>query len=121
MDGVLQISFCTNGNKFQQGSLEDCLFVSGRPWCQKSVNDVLIGAPSIQALLEHKRIVLRRCCEKGIVMSQLIFAGFRVGGGGVKPDPAKVPALSDFKAPKSDPIRTQQHLYDPCFRRKTLT
>lgn len=77
------------------------------PWAQKIVDDILLWASTMQELFERLRILLLKCREIGLTISkkkikigqELLFAGFIVGTSGIKPNPEKVEALSNFTPP----------------------
>ena len=81
--------------------------VEGFPSCKKIVDDILIWAPSLAALEDRLHKVLRCCSDLHITLSRLKFqidrslkfAGCIVSDEGVKPDPDRIAALSDFPVP----------------------
>ena len=74
---------------------------------QEIVDDILIWAPSLAALEDHLHKVLQRCSDLHITLSRskfqidhsLKFAGCIMSDEGVKPDPDRIAALSDFPVP----------------------
>ena len=71
------------------------------------VDDILIWAPSLSALEERLHEVLQRCsdlhinlsCSKFQINCSLKFAECIVSDEGVKLDPDRISALSDFPVP----------------------
>ena len=82
--------------------------IQGFPWARKIVDDILVWATSIPELLERVRSVAKRCQQFNIVLSksklevgtEIPFAGCVVSETGVKPDPNRIKALSEFPRPK---------------------
>ena len=74
---------------------------------QKCVDDILISAPDMDTLMQRISQVLYGCRKNGITIShkklkigtELPFAGYIVGGDGVKPNPKKTEAIMNFPAP----------------------
>ena len=83
--------------------------IAGYDWAVKIVDDILVQAPDLATLHERVRLVLGRCRDMGITISlkklemgqSIKFAGHIVSADGVKPDPEKIKALTDFPAPKN--------------------
>ena len=83
--------------------------VAGLPGVLKIVDDLLIQGEDLPQLYSRLRAVLQRCREAGLKMSlkkmkigsQVKFAGYMVGKNGVSPDPDKLEAIRDFKAPSN--------------------
>jgi len=94
---------------------------SGDWWCKRSdealvglegvvklVDDILVQAPSRETLLRRVEDVLRRCQAHNIALSAnkleigqtVKFAGHIVTAEGVKPDPARLTAISEFPSPQ---------------------
>ena len=75
----------------------------------KLVDDILLAAPTMEALFEKIEEVLERCKEANMHLNkkkfqigeEVNFAGFRVFAGGYSPIPDKLAAVSDFKTPKT--------------------
>lgn len=75
---------------------------------KKLVDDILIGAPTLQVLEDRIRQVLQRSREKGITISakkleigaSIGFAGHIVSAEGVRPHPDKLAALAEFPVPE---------------------
>ena len=76
----------------------------------KVVDDVLVHAPTLEALELRVRAVLTACRRVRITMSpkkfvfgatSASFVGFVVGPDGYHPDPAKLRAISEFPEPKN--------------------
>ena len=81
--------------------------VEGFPWCRKIVDDILIWATSPSELENRISQVVQRCEKLHVTLSKskfqvdtcLNFAGCVVSSSGVKPDPARISALSSFPVP----------------------
>ena len=81
--------------------------VEGIPWCRKIVDDVLIWASTPSELEDRISQVVSRCQLLHVTLSRskfqvdttLSFAGCIVSHSGVKPDPSRVSALSNFPVP----------------------
>ena len=81
--------------------------VEGFPWCCKIVDDILIWATSPSELENRISQVVLRCEKMHVTLSRskfqldtcLSFAGCVVSHSGVKPDPARISALSSFPVP----------------------
>jgi DNA-binding protein Fis len=73
----------------------------------KIVDDILVQGSTEEELLSRITQVLKRCQEKGITLyrskaeagSSVKFAGYIISSDGVKPDPSKVQAITDFPRP----------------------
>jgi hypothetical protein len=73
----------------------------------KVVDDILVQAEDYDQLEERLEQVLERCRAARITLTkgkffvgeQVKFAGFIITGTGIKPDPGKIRAISDFPAP----------------------
>ena len=93
---------------------------SGDWWCQRSdealaglpgvlklVDDILVQAATKEELLQRIRQVLQRCRQHGMILSkkkleigqEVSFAGHIVGADGVRPDPVRLDAISNFPTP----------------------
>ena len=76
-------------------------------WLLKIVDDMLVQARTEQELFARIRIVLQRCRDAGITISHrklhygqsVSFAGFIISADGIKPDPEKIRAITDFPVP----------------------
>ena len=83
--------------------------VEGMPFVHKIVDDILVEAPDIQTLKSHIKGVLERCKAHGLIISQKKFcigeavelAGYIISKEGIKPDPAKVLAIKQFRQPEN--------------------
>ena len=81
--------------------------VEGFPLCRKIVDDILIWANSPSELENCISQVVQRCEKLHVTLSKLKFqvdtclnfAGCVVSPSGVKPDPARILALSSFPVP----------------------
>ena len=81
--------------------------VEGLPWSRKIVDDILIWASSVSELEQRIRTVADRCANIGLTLSpkkfqmgtELEFAGCVIGRGGVRPDPDRLRAISQFPEP----------------------
>ena len=82
--------------------------IEGLGFARKIVDDILIWAEEIPQLHERIRIVAKRCSELNILLSkkkleigsEISFAGLLLSEKGVKPDPVRIQALTDFPTPK---------------------
>jgi hypothetical protein len=82
---------------------------NGLDWAVKIVDDILIQAPTPEALEQRTKIVLQKCKEENIKISdskmeigqKLTFAGFVIDKGDVSPDPERTKALVNFPRPNS--------------------
>jgi hypothetical protein len=85
--------------------------IEGLDWAEKIVDDTLVQAPTVEALYQRAREVLRRCREHGITISlkklqagkDIPFAGYLVGQGGIRPDPERTRAINDMVVEHSIP------------------
>ena len=83
--------------------------IANVPGTQKIVDDILICAPSLSTLNERVSTILELCRLHNIAISkkkleigeEITFAGFLLTREGIKPDPEKTRALSDFPRPKN--------------------
>jgi transposase InsO family protein len=96
------------------------LSASGDEWCRRSdealaglegicklIDDIIVFAPNMQALLARVRAVLLRCREHGITISrkklqiaeEVKFAGYLISREGIRVDPAMLAAIANFPAP----------------------
>ena len=83
--------------------------VDGIDGLYKLVDDILLAAPTMEALFEKIEEVLARCKEANMHLNkkkfqigeEVTFAGFKVFAGGYSPLPDKLAAVSDFKTPKT--------------------
>ena len=74
---------------------------------EKIVDDILLQADTMQELLHKLYAVLLRCREHNLTLSRsklevgtsVKFAGYMIAADGIRPDPEKTRALSDFPAP----------------------
>ena len=82
-------------------------FLKPVPDILKIVDDALLQAPSFPSLLAKLKIALDCCRKHNLTLSrsklqlgtEIEFAGYLLGSGGVKPDPKRVAAISDFPRP----------------------
>jgi len=78
------------------------------PGFAKIVDDGLLQANTKAELLANFRLVLQRCSKHNLNLSidklkfgqEIGFAGYIIGAEGVKPEPKKVSAISNFPRPK---------------------
>ena len=83
------------------------VFLKPVPDLLKIVDDALLQAPSFLILLDKLKIALDCCRRHNLTLSrsklqlgtEIEFAGYLLGQGGVKPDPKRVAAISDFARP----------------------
>jgi len=81
--------------------------ICGVPDCSKIVDDILAAAKTIDDLFHRLRAILQNCRRLGLTISKkkfcisrsLPFAGYAVSQEGVKPDPDRVKAISQFPRP----------------------
>ena len=77
------------------------------PGVRKLVDDILIQAPTLEALKNRISALLQRCCTHHFTLSQkkfeigctVNFAGFVVSRDGVFPNPDKLQGIRDFSSP----------------------
>ena len=83
--------------------------IQGFPFTKKIVDDILVWGSNLPELYDRIRLIAKRCEELNIALSKrkleigsekISFAGLLLTAKGVKPDPARVSALSDFPVPK---------------------
>ena len=85
------------------------IIIRGLPWARKSMDDTLIWAETESELLERTRILLQRCEENKITVSQkklklsnkIQFAGHIISDKGYEPDNKKFRAIAQFPNPKN--------------------
>lgn len=83
-------------------------FLRPVPDLLKIVDDALLQAPTKQELLRNFKITLQCCRRHNLTLArrkvkmgqEISFAGYIISDGGVKPDPKRVVALTQFKRPK---------------------
>lgn len=83
--------------------------IAGLPGVLKLIDDILVQAPSMDVLMTRVQALLERCRANGLTLSkkkleigpEVTFAGFVVSASGIKPDPGKVDAISNFPVPKN--------------------
>ena len=81
--------------------------VEGFPWCWKIVNDIPFWASAPTELESRLNEVVKRCADLHVTLSlskfqfdtTLNFAGCLVSASGVKLDPSRLSALSNFPTP----------------------
>ena len=74
---------------------------------EKIVDDILLQAETLEEIYRLLYAVLLRCREHNLTLSRgklevgtsVKFAGYLIGADGIRPDPEKIRALSDFPAP----------------------
>ena len=82
--------------------------IQGFPFTKKIVDDILVWVSNLPELYDRIRLIAKRCEELNIALSwkkieigsEISFTGLLLTQKGVKPDPARVSALSDFPVPK---------------------
>ena len=85
------------------------VIIRGLPWARKIVDDTLIWASTEPELLERARIVLQRCKDNNITISQkklelsnkIKFAGHIISDEGYGLDNDKFTAIAKFPHPKN--------------------
>ncbi len=119
-DSQLLTAFLLPQGKFYYKVAPMGLSPSGDWWCQRSdealaglpgvlklVDDILVQAPTKEELLQRIRQVLQRCQQHGMILSkrkleigqEVSFAGHIVRANGVRPDPVRLDAISNFPTP----------------------
>ena len=82
--------------------------IQGLPFTRKIVDDILVWGSLLPELYERIRVIAARCNNlnialskrKFVIGSEISFAGLLLTEKRVKPDPARILALSDFPVPK---------------------
>ena len=85
------------------------VLIRGIPWARKIVDDTLIWVKGMEELVIRTRIILDRCRENNITISQeklelgkrIHFAGHINSDEGIQPDKEKYAAISRFPRPGS--------------------
>ena len=110
--------------------------VEGFPWCRKIVDDILIWPNSTSELEDRISQVVQHCEKLHVTLSKskfqvdtcLNFAGCFVSPSGVKPDPARISALSSFPVPTDQTsvrpflgLCNQLAFFVPDFQHHTVT
>ena len=88
--------------------ISDVVIIDFQEWCAKIVDDIIVWATTFEELIERVRLVLQKCRENDITISEkkfqmgqeVKFAGYVVSKDGIKPDPEKVVCLKEFPEPK---------------------
>ena len=88
--------------------ISDIVVIDYQEWCAKIVDDILIWASTFEELIERIRLVLQKCRDNDITISEkklqigqeVKFAGYIVSKDGIRPDPEKVICLREFPEPK---------------------
>ena len=83
--------------------------IEGFTCARKIVDDTLIWAETEEELIEGTRIVLQRCRENNITISQkklelsreINFAGHKISEKGIQPDKENYTAVRDFPSPRN--------------------
>ena len=83
--------------------------LEGLAFAKKIVDDILVWASDLPTLYERIRTIAERCQNLNIALSkkkfaigtELPFSGLIVSAKGVKPDPIRIVALSEFPTPKN--------------------
>ena len=78
--------------------------IQGFPFTKKIVDNILVWGSNLPDLCDRIRLIAKCCKELNIALSkkkfeigsEISFAGLLLTEKGVKPDPARVSALSDF-------------------------
>ncbi len=81
--------------------------IEGLAFARKIVDDILVWSNTLPLLHERIKIIAARCADLNIILSrkkfemgpELSFAGLILNSTGVKPDPLRIVALTDFPAP----------------------
>ena len=83
--------------------------ITGLPWTKKIVDDTLIWAQNLGELKERAGIVLKRCRDLNITISnkklemgkEISFAGHIISLNGIRPDDSKYRAIAEFPTPEN--------------------
>ena len=84
------------------------LAIEGLPYARKIVDDILVWANDLPELRQSVSVIAEKCRELNIILSkkkfelgpEISFAGLLLNSHGVKPDPVRIIALTDFPLPK---------------------
>ena len=82
--------------------------LEGLPFAQIIVNDILVWSPDLPTLVDRIKIIAERCKKINIILSRkkfeignkISFAGLVISSRGIKPDPDRIKALTQFPVPK---------------------
>ena len=82
--------------------------IHGLLFTKKIVDDILVWGSSLPELYDRIRVIAARCNDlnialtkkKFVIGNEISFAGLLLTEKGVKPDPARILALSEFPRPK---------------------
>ena len=84
--------------------------IHGLPFTKKIVDDILVWGISLPELHERIRVIDSRDAlnialskKKFVIGNEIPLAGLLLTEKGVKPDPTRILALSDFPVPKGCP------------------
>jgi hypothetical protein len=106
---VMPFGLCNAPATFQR--LMDALFGSAKfKYVVVYFDDIVVFSDSFEEHLQHLRSVFRILSDAGLQaklskckfgLSEVSFLGFIIGGDGVKPDPATVRAVADYRVPRN--------------------
>ena len=82
--------------------------LEGLPFARKIVDDILVWSPDLPTLVDRIKIIAERCKKINIILSkkkfeignEISFAGLMISSRGIKPDPNRIKALTQFPVPK---------------------
>ena len=82
--------------------------LEGLSFSKKVVDNILVWADDLPTLYKRIRTIAKKCQERNIVLSKkkfairrvLSYAGLIVSTKGIKPDPVRIVAISEFPIPK---------------------
>lgn len=105
---TLMFGWLNSGFVFQ--AQMDRIFADLCNWVMIYIDDILIFASDLDVLIQKFEMVLKRLAhhnikvnaEKSVVISRTVdYLGFKIGGGKVRSDPAKVQAIQQMKRPEN--------------------
>ena len=82
--------------------------LEGIPFARKIVDDILVWSPDLSTLVDRVKIIAERCKKINVILSkkkfeignEIAFAGLMISSRGIKPDPNRIKALTQFPVPK---------------------
>ena len=80
----------------------------GLPFARKIMDDILVWSPDLPTLIDRIKITAERCKKIYVILSrkkfkignEISFAGLVISSQGIKPDPNRIKALTQFPVPK---------------------
>ena len=96
--------------------------IQGFPFTKKIVDDILVWASNLLELYDRIWLIAKRCESLNIALnhkkfkigSEISFTGLLLTEKGIKPDPARVSALSDF------PVRSYVGAFESSYSEKKI-